>query len=282
MMDMVQKSLEAGAVDRGEVVRVAFVAMVCAVGNDALRYALKENDALVQVSYPCIATGLQLTDQMHVDDVLERAYLAAQFALPIPATSSPYFSALMYDAGIFAGYTRRPHPRNKGENDWDFPRSPYGCLITSLGLFTNFLQVLTQIFLMYRTLSNGGPCGGAGGTGFILIALSLSPTVLRAFTNLVRAPSSHFVYHQSYELAEYNIREMAGVLSEVPAMGKYKQEAVLFGLKDWALARWDDVRSKAGAEETERRKDDKDHNFGLKMMDQGVQTCFYVRSPFPP
>lgn len=273
MMDMVQKSLEAGAVDRGEVVRVAFVAMVCAVGNDALRYALKENDALVRVSHPYTAIGLQLTDQMHVDDVLERAYLAAQFSLPISATSSPYFSALMHDAGIFAGYTRRPHPRSKGEYDWDFPRSPYGCLHAALDLFTDFLRVLSQICLMYRTVSSGGPRGD-GGTGLILIALSLAPTVVRVIINLVRDRTPYFVYRLSYHLAETSIREMAD-------RGESKQEAVLYGLKDWALARWDDVRSKAGAEETERRKDDKDHKFGLKMMDQGVQTCFYVRLPSP-
>lgn len=61
---------------------------------------------------------MKLTGQAHVDNALERAYLAAQLSLPISATTSPYFSALLHEAGIFSGHEQRI---TRGAVDWQFP-----------------------------------------------------------------------------------------------------------------------------------------------------------------
>jgi hypothetical protein len=52
---------------------------------------------------------------------------------------------------------------------------------------------------------------------------------------------------------------------------------VLFGLKDWALRRWDAIKQELEVERRERRRTDKGTEVWLNVVEQGVQTSFYVR-----
>jgi hypothetical protein len=207
---------------------------------------------------------VKLTGQAHVDNVLERAYLAAQLSLPISATTSPYFSALLHEAGIFSGHEQRIA---RGTMDWQFPRTAYFCLMTAVGLITDFIAVLSQIYLMYRTLSSGE--SSSGSTGLFLIGLSLASTLVGGVVDMMRAPEEQ-VTHE-YDTVGRNIQDMVG-------KGGGKQEAILFGLKDWALKRWDKFKSDSDADAARRRKRGTGPELGVVVLEQSVQYSFYVRS----
>lgn len=66
---------------------------------------------------------------------------------------------------------------------------------------------------------------------------------------------------------------------EVKTMGRkgeYKQETILFGLRDWILDRWDQAKIHADWPKLEQQKGNRSFELGLGVVEEGIQTSFYV------
>ncbi|KAI9633144.1 P-loop containing nucleoside triphosphate hydrolase protein [Dioszegia hungarica] len=118
---------------------------------------------------------------------------------------------------------------------------------------------------MYRTISSDE--SSSGSTGLFLIGLSLASTLVGGVVDMMRA-SEEEVTH-AYDTVGRNIQDMVG-------RGGGKQEAILFGLKDWALERWDKFKSESDADAARRRRRGTGPELGVVVLEQSVQYSFYI------
>jgi len=175
---------------------------------------------------------------------------------------------MMYEAGIFTYKHGRVTRDLAGDIDREYLGFPFACFIKILDLFTDILGIVAQIYLMYSALSAGS--GAARGlTAIFLIFLSLAPTIIRLGVDLLRPATTRWKFRWIYNHAEGSIDAM----TDKPA---YRQEALLFGLREWVLARWDRMQEEVEAERLERRQNGKGWDLGLDVVAEGFRTSFYV------
>ena len=200
---------------------------------------------------------------------MERSYLDAQLALSIPSMSSPYVSAVMYEAGVFAGF----EPRTDRYGMSIMTSGPFGTMNCLFSLVTHIVEIFTQIFLVLRTLSSASKDEFSSST-LILISLALAPSVFRLGGSWLfgrgRGPKRlRAGWHTRRQ--EMNVKDMV-------RKGGYKQEVVLFGLRDWVLAKWDDVKLQQIKEQENSRERRGLVELGLGLGQESVKTMFYVSS----
>lgn len=273
MLDLVQASFESGGIDRSEVIGVAAISVSSAIGEEVFKFLLRDNDALVRVS----AWSMRMSSadiQSRIDTKLERAYLATQLSLSIPSLSSPYVSALMHEAGIFVGYEARTVPGSGGYVRSGFS-GPSDALGSIFQLLINLVGITSQLYLIYRALSGGDSLSRVTWTSIILIILSVTPALLRTLGGLLRpnARQDWRRYYQQARQTEKDVRDLG-------RSGGYKQEVVLFGLRDWVLSRWDRVRGEMESEKISQQARTGGYDLTLSAVEEGVQTSFYVSHTF--
>lgn len=185
--------------------------------------------------------------------------------MSIPSLSTPYVSALMTEGGIFAGFERSPDGVQVG--------GPFDTISSIFNLLTSAISIFSQIWLMIKALSNGGGAN-IGWSSVILITLSLAPSFIRTISPLLRRRD--FTRHRWDDIIRHrtarNIKTMGGNNS-------YKQEIMLFGLKDWVLERWDRAKREIEDDKVLRQRDSAPYDLGLGMFEESVRTSFYVSLP---
>lgn len=176
----------------------------------------------------------------------------------------------MFEAGMFAGYEARSVRTPSG-----FYRSggfggPFDALSSTFSLLTNLSGVISQLYLLYAALS-GGKLGRLGWSSALLIALSLGPSLSQAFAGIVRPSGS-----KQARASRISSRQKEQDVKAMGKNGEFKQEVLLFGLKDWVLAKWDRMRVDKESERINEQRGFEGFEFGLGMVQEGAQTSFYV------
>lgn len=199
---------------------------------------------------------------------LERAYLAARLSLSLPAMSSRNMSALMTDAGVFAGtndYERKP-------GDWAFIQGPFEAIEHYIKVLTVLIRIASILGLLWRSFSSTQ----TGYLGAPLIGVCLSPILLRLFGGLIlgfrrttaRGSNKSFI-----------LRSKERQLKELSNDSAFQQENILFGLRDWILDRLDALRLEGRRDMKEWLNQQRSAHLYLDLAQNGVQTVFYVSQP---
>lgn len=258
-------------VDRGEVIRVAALATLMAVGDDVLRFLLRDNSTVVQVRTAFLVKNTS-DGQLHLDTVLQRAYLATQLSLSIPSLSDPFISALTGEASIFVGWETRTVQISDGTSSQRGFSGPSDALDFVSHLLINLVRMVSQVYLVHRTLTSKAALG-AGWSSYLLIFLAITPALLHTIGRLVRPDdkSQWRRYYRQARDAEKDVRKLG-------SSGGYKQEVVLFGLKDWILARWDRARSAIEEGKITSDRQSNGYDITLSVIEEGIQMGFYVSS----
>lgn len=150
---------------------------------------------------------------------------------------------------------------------------PFDTLSQVFHLLATLTGIISQLYVMFRALSIGDASTVLPGwLSGILIALSLAPTMLRTLDRYLKLGHRYRSYRDTHDLSEQDIQAMARA-------GPYKQEAMLFGLKDWVLARWDFIMEETKIAKLENRRGSGGFEMGLNLVEEGVQTSFYVGLP---
>lgn len=207
---------------------------------------------------------------MRINYIMEKAYLQAQLSLSIPSMSSPYLSALMYEAGVFAGFENPTDRYGRMSHSG----GPFQALQSTFALITITVEVITQIALLLRTLASAGT-KELNSSSIILISLSLAPSAIR----LVGIWSLTTATKGSKRDAWRKAREQEREIKDMGRKGNYKQEVVLFGLKDWVLDKWDGLKLAQIKEQEETKAQATGVELTLGLGQQGVETMFYVSRP---
>lgn len=257
MLDVVQTSFESKEVDTLHVLRVAATSIFLTTGDDVYNFFASHNDALVRT---------------HINFIMERAYMRAQLCLSIPAVSNPHISALMYEAGCFAGFEAR-----RSRNGLNMRGGgPFEAISSIFSLLTLTIQVATQLYLLLRTLTSAAG-NQLNGSSIALIALSLLPSVLRLGGSFFFAQ----MRNDRRRLRGNKDRSEERELRQISHTGEYKQEVVLFGLADWVLDKWTALKQRQLKEQEQARENMGMVRLGLGMSQQAVETAFYVSQISP-
>lgn len=198
-----------------------------------------------------------------MNHILERAYLATQLSLSIPALSSPYITSLVHEAGIFAGHEARVTGnmvRSSG--------GPFDCLSSIFSLLNILVTVISKVYLLLRTLSSGSSLNLSS---ILLLALAIAPSFLRIVGDLFRPRQTYAV-----RLSGIRNRQSKRDITNMGKVGPHKQEIILFGLKDWVLGKWDMISTHNEAERLGQQRENRAFEIGLKLVEDNVQTSFYV------
>jgi hypothetical protein len=156
-------------------------------------------------------------------------------------------------------------------------------------LITSSVTVMTQVWLLMRTLSGKSasdlvssrgrrgrktvdtPAANAtDGSSIALLFLAFLPSIVRLVGGWMKTSWSlrRSWAYERFE-RERNVKDLG-------RNGGYKQEVVLFGLKDWILQVWDEQR-RAGLQNTESfQRDVGGVDIGIGLVQEGVQNVFYV------
>lgn len=74
----------------------------------------------------------------------------------------------------------------------------------------------------------------------------------------------------------HKARQQENAIKDMGRNGGYKQEVVLYGLKEWVLNKWDELKVKQLVEQQKSRQTTRILELGLGLGQEGVQTAFYV------
>jgi hypothetical protein len=307
LLDLVQESFVGASqhkpVDEGKVLRLALVSLVASAGNIIFNFISSTNDTLVR---------------QYLTHHVETLYMSAQLSLDIPTLSDPFVSALMYEAGCFAGFESR-HGRpgvgggpmaKMGGRRRSRP-SPFTTLSTFFSTLTTTVEVFSAGSLLLRTLRQAVrddpdilqpkstnrpfPFNVLPSESLLLIIFAFLPATLSIlgtfFTLSLPARSSggnglqnlfsskgkwkRKAAKQSSTTWQETLRDIQDV-RDLGRNGAYKQEVVLFGLKDWVLAKWEGLREVQMQEELQSMSQAGYYMLGFGVAEEMMQTAFYV------
>jgi hypothetical protein len=192
-------------------------------------------------------------------------------SLSIPALSTPYVSALMYEAEVFVS---TKHFTTRNGDTWNDANTPFDAIEHFIRAMVCTIELVTQLTLLVNALL--GSESKAWGFGRIVMLLfSLGPTILRLggdwFVKRGRRRRSKRDY-----AALRRLGHVQDTLREMGTSGDYKQETVLFGIKDWVLMKWDEVRQAKMQEEQRYLEGRRVKDLGLSLSKTSMETLFYV------
>ncbi|KAJ9096006.1 hypothetical protein QFC21_005370 [Naganishia friedmannii] len=310
LLDLVQESFVNAAqhqqkpIDRGHVLRLAAISVLASAGNTVFNFLNSTNDTLVR---------------QYLTHHVESLYLSAQLSLDIPTLSDTFVSALMYEAGCFAGFEPRqmraggggPMGKMMGGKRKSRP-SPFTTLSTFFSTLTTSVEVVSAAGLLVKTLRQAvhddpeiWKSKGAGkpfpwslmpSEPLLLILCAFLPAMLSIvgtfFTLSLPAAGGGGKITRSGKWkpkktssgkpgASTSItwQETLRDIQEVRDLGRngaYKQEVVLFGLKDWVLGKWESLRERQMAEELKSMNEAGVWMLGFGVAEEMVQTGFYA------
>ncbi|RXK36654.1 hypothetical protein M231_06041 [Tremella mesenterica] len=145
---------------------------------------------------------------------MDRAYLAAQISLSIPALSHPYTVALLHEAEEFHRY--------------GFER-----LTSAFRILTPILQFLARLSLVIRALTSATQVPFLTWSNVILMSLTLAPILLRYIRQKIPYGSARMNPRWDQWKTE------ASLMKGIGTGGYHKEEVLLFQLKDWVMKRWE-------------------------------------------
>lgn len=170
--------------------------------------------------------------QCDMNEGLERAYMSAQMSLSIPSLGSEEVQALTCEASIFIGH--HPH-RHRGGN-MTFAMGPFDHIRQLLDAVLGITRIISLTAILVRAISGST----AGPVRWAFIGLCIGPTFLRVLGGLFFS-LTHTRHYRTY-LARSELRAQEHWLQQLGKDGLYKQENVMFGLRDWVLDRLAGVR----------------------------------------
>ncbi|KAJ9111558.1 hypothetical protein QFC20_002531 [Naganishia adeliensis] len=268
LLDLVQESFVGASqqkpVDEGKVIRLALISLVASAGNTIFNFVSSTNDTIVR---------------QYLTHHVESLYMSAQLSLDIPTLSDPFVSALMPGAG--GGPTARMGGKRRSRP------SPFATLSTFFSTLTTTVEVFSAASLLLRTLRQAvlddpkilQPKATNRPFPFnVLPSESLLLIILPS--SLPPSPSSARKWkrkgaRQSSTTWQETLRDIQDV-REFGWNGAYKQEVVLFGLKDWVLGKWEGLREVQMQEELQSMSQAGIYMLGFGVAEEMVQTAFYA------
>lgn len=309
LLDLVQESFvnaaqqQAKPVDRAQVLRLAAISVLASAGNTVFNFLSSTNDTLVRQYLTHHVESLYLSAQLSLDiptlsDPFVGAlmYEAGCFAGFEPRQMRPGGRGPM---GKMFGGKRGSRP------------SPFTTLSTFFSTLTTSVEVFSAAGLLLRTLrqavrddpeilSSRGPgkpfpWNMMPSESLLLILCAFLPAALSIvgtfFTLSLPAAGGGGKISRSGKwkpkktakgksaAPSITWQETLRELQEVRDLGRngaYKQEVVLFGLKDWVLGKWEGLRELQMAEELKTMNQAGVWVLGFGVAEEMVQTGFYV------
>lgn len=295
MLDMVQESFQRhGALaDPRKILSTAAISLLASISQQLFSFLTSSNDTIVR---------------QYLDHHVEGLYLATQLSLDIPTLSDVQVSALLYEAGCFAGFeSRNVRPRAGPSGKMRFggvqrnKRSPYGTLNNLFNVLKHIVQVGSASLLLVRTLRQAAsspvgwmctypqlpfPLNGVmlPSESLLLIILTFLPSVFSLLGNFFQlqvptttkpkkvAKAMRKGRDNSWQKTQQELAD----IKEIGRNGSYKQEVVLFDLKQWIMDRWEQLRRRQIENELEQNSRFGWYMLGFGAMEEAVQTSFYV------
>lgn len=295
MLDMVQESFQrrGGPIDPRKILSTAAISLLASTSQQLFSFVTTSNNTIVR---------------QYLDHHVEGLYLATQLSLDIPTLSNLEVSALLYEAGCFAGFeSRNMRPRAGPPGRMRFggvqknKRSPYGMLNNFFSAMTNAVKVGSAALLLLRTLRQAAnsPVGWMRtysqltyplnrlvlpSESLILIILSFLPSafsLLGTFFQFqvpttTRPKKAAKAMRKGRDDSWQKTQQELTDIKEIGRNGSYKQEVVLFDLKEWIMARWEDLRRRQIENELHQNSRFGWYMLGFGAMEEAVQTSFYV------
>lgn len=293
LLDMCQESFQSRQrPNRSEVIRRAVICLLSSMGDNIFSFLTASNSTIVR---------------QWLNHHVEGLYMSAQLSLDIPTLSDPFVSALLYEAGCFAGFEARNQlpgpggPRGTGRMGGvgRNKKSPFQTLNGFFNVLTYSARVVSAALLVVRTLGQSTGTDNGWLTTYptlspplnhlllpsenlVVILLAFLPSLLSIFAHLFAFPSSGKrgkTLKQPKASSNPSWQQTVQDLNHIKDMGKngsYKQEVVLFDLKDWIMDRWEDVRSEQIRNEFERSQSFGYYALGIGAVEETAQATFYV------
>jgi len=278
-------------VDQAKIIKMAGLWFAISAGNLILDFLTTSNNVIVK---------------HHVNHEVEKLYMSSQLSLDIPTLSDPTISALIYEAGCFAGFESRASRPGMGGSMSGVTRNrggPFATLSQFLSSMTISVEVITASGLLYRTLSTAigeiqgsdehrDPVSlffGLSTNSVLLLVLCFLPSVLSLCGTLFSLSSPL----QVRRLVPGKLRGNPGIsesesqarmdtnsqVQHVKVLGKngaYKQEVILFGLKEWILTKWEGLVQLQMETEMAHRSRLGWMLVSFRVSEEAVQTAFLV------
>ncbi|KAL1407289.1 hypothetical protein Q8F55_006710 [Vanrija albida] len=208
------------------------------------------------------STFFQRNEQILTDYVsyhMERTYIAIRLHETIPQLSDPIHTALMFEAGIFAGLEYSwSSGSGGGPMSW----------FKGLGrLLSGIIAVGTESYLMYRTVKSSNSYGT-----LVIMGMALIPTVLGFFPNIFNSQPRDLWNDPDYVNAIRTREAMNEVVTDVD----FKQELILFGFQDWILEQWDTAKRAMDLHELQKEYSFKSAVLNMSVINLTLTNTVYV------
>ena len=162
-----------------------------------------------------------------INNRIKERYLHAQLSLSLPSLTHPFLVFLAYDAGIFAGFE---HSRMNGK--YTTIAAPFKAVEKIAKVVSGAVEIATEVFLILKTITKSSQ-NVFGLTTSIMSVLAILPTILDIFRAWLLKRFRRRSRKERWRHEDY-LRRLKWVMSEE----QYKPEVLLFGLRDWLLAKW--------------------------------------------
>lgn len=290
-------------VDEGKVIRLALISLVASAGNTIFNFVSSTNDTIVRQYLTHHVESLYMSAQLSLDiPTLSDPFVSA---LMYEAGCFSGFESRHSRPGAGGGPMARMGGRRRSRP------SPFATLSTFFSTLTTTVEVFSAASLLLRTLRQAVlddpkilqpkatnrpfPFNVLPSESLLLIIFAFLPaalSILGTFFTLslpARSSGSSGLQNlfsskgkwkrkgarQSSTTWQETLRDIQDV-REFGRNGAYKQEVVLFGLKDWVLGKWEGLREVQMQEELQSMSQAGIYMLGFGVAEEMVQTAFYV------
>lgn len=174
-------------------------------------------------------------------------------------------SALVYEAGVFSG----------AENGPSYHSGPFGLVNGVSGALAEVIDLTAQVTMLVQAVGGVEQIKKRDPKTLILIGLAFAPTLIKKLSDFVYSFDNDDDECEPYdeELVEFELLEE--LMREIATSNKYKQEATLFGLRDWCLMTWDKARDALQSRRWESSQPQA-KRVGFNLLNKMAGTAFYV------
>ena len=266
LMDTVQMGVSGGHVNGAQFALLVALNLLCSSFHDIYGYFAKITDANAEVR---LFGDVDHADaQCDMNEGLERAYMSAQMSLSIPSLGSEEVQALTHEASIFIGH--QPYRHRSG--NMTYAMGPFDHIRQLLDAVLGITRIISLTAILVRAISGST----AGPIRWAFVGLCIGPTFFRVFGGLFFSLTKTRTF-RTY-LARSELRSQEHWLQQLGQVGPYKQENVMFGLRDWELDRLAGVRREMRAGALEQMADKQAVNLYLAVGQNSIEAVFYVSS----
>lgn len=310
LLDLVQESFvganDQKPIDEAKVIRLALISLFASAGTTIFNFLSSTNDTLVRQYLTHHVESLYMAAQLSLDiPTLSDPFVGA---LMYEAGCFAGFESRNVRPGAGAG----PMGKMMGGRRRSRP-SPFMTLSTFFSTLTTSVEVFSAASLLARTLRQAihddphilkprnadrpFPRNLMPSESLLLILFAFLPaalSILGTFLTLAlpaRPGSTHTLgtlfstkgkfSRKAAKQSNTTWQETARDLQDVRDLGRngaYKQEVILFGLKEWVLDKWEKLREVQMREELQSMSRAGYYVLGFGVAEEMVQTAFYVRT----